>query len=152
MDDRCMRKLKKPPREFCPAAVLRLRWRQSLGREPSEQEEMSAPGCVWCVRSQEYLFCFFKLMEEDREPLMDAQIAHMLGVSESTIKKVKDRAISKMANMEEFKEIKEYYEGEIIIKERMVDPYVDTLDDVSHISPSMSGENVILAVNDEDKA
>lgn len=134
MDKRCIRKLKTLPQEFCPAAVNRLRWRESLGREPSEQEELSAPGCPWAIRNQEYMFCFFKAFSEDREPLTDAQVAHMLGISELTVRKTRERALHKMANMKEFKEVKEYYPDEVIINERLVDPYEDQLADISHIS------------------
>lgn len=148
MDKRCVRKLKRSPEEFCPSAVYRLRWRESLGREPTEQEELSAPGCPWAVRSQEYMFCFFKAFEEDREPLTDAQVAHMLGISEITVKKTRDRAIAKMANMKEFKEIKESYAGGIIIEERLIDPYEDLLTDVSNIS--MDNVEEIALVSDED--
>lgn len=149
MDIRCIRKLTNPPEEFCPSAINRLRWRESLGREPTEQEELSAPGCPWSVRSQEFMFCFFKAFSNDREPLTDSQVAHMLGISELTVKKTRDRALSRLSSMKEFKEIMELYKGEVIIKERLVDPYEDQLSDISRISPSVAEEETII-VSDED--
>jgi len=148
LDNRCFRKLTKPPQEFCPAAIQHLRWRESLGREPTEQEEVSAPGCIWSVRSHEDMFCFFKSISCEKEPLTDSQIAHMLGVSEITVKKTRERAILKIANLPEFREIKELYKGEVIIQERQVDPYEDCLMDISGISPS-SIETEVLPILDD---
>ena len=134
MDKRCPRKLKTSPNEFCPAAVHRLRWREQLGREPTEEEELSAPGCPWAVRSHEHSFCFFKAYSEEREKLTDSQIAHMLGVSEVTIKKTATKAEKKLANYKPFKELKELYGTESIITGRPTDPYEDQLMDLSGIS------------------
>ena len=134
MDYRCIRKLKTPPQEFCPAAVARLRWREQLGKEPSEEEEKSAPGCPWAVRSHEHSFCFFKAYDQDHEKLTDSQIAHMLGVSEPTVKKTADRAIRKISNFPALKEMKELYGNESIIEERLVDQYEDQYNDLSGVT------------------
>lgn len=134
MDCRCIRKLKKPPEEFCPEAVYRLRWREALGKEPTEREELAAVGCPWAIRNQEYMFCFFKAISEEREQLVDSQIAHMLGISEITVRKTRERALNKLSNMKEFKEIAKLYINEPIIEDRLVDPYEDQLSDTRSIS------------------
>lgn len=134
MDRRCPRKIKTPPKEFCPAAVHRLRWREQLGREPTEEEERSAPGCPWAIRSHEHNFCFFKAYDQDREKLTDSQIAHMLGVSEPTVKKTANRAEKRMANYGPLKEMKELYGSESIIQERPVDPHEDRFNDLSGLT------------------
>ena len=143
MDHRCPRKLKHPPQEFCPAAIQHLRWRESLGREPTEQEEVSAPGCFWSVRSHDDMFCFFKSISYEKESLTDSQIAHMVGVSEITIKKTREKALVKLANLPDFKEMKELYAGEPIVVERQVDPYEDSFSDIRHFRPSEVLEEVI---------
>ncbi len=143
MDRRCPRKLNTLPQEFCPAAVARLRWREQLGREPTEDEERSAPGCPWAVRSHEHNFCFFKAYSEDREKLTDSQIAHMLGVTEITVKKTADRALRKAANVKELKEMKELYGDQSIVEERLVDPHEDQLNDLSGLTISSVAEDEV---------
>jgi len=143
MNSRCPRKLKHPPQEFCPAAIQRLRWRESLGREPTEQEETSAPGCSWSVRSHDDMFCFFKSISYEKESLTDSQIAHMVGVSEITVKKTRERALAKLANLPVFKEMAELYDGEAIVVERQVDPYEDSFSDIRNLRPSSVVEEVI---------
>jgi hypothetical protein len=149
LDSRCIRKLKTSPKEFCPSAVHRLRWREQLGREPTEEEELSAPGCPWAVRSHEHNFCFFKAYDQDREKLTDSQIAHMLGVSESTVKKTAIRAEKKVANYQPLKELKELYGDESIIDDRLVDPYEDHLNDLSGISISSVADEVPIKSDDD---
>jgi hypothetical protein len=134
MDSRCLRKLKTLPKEFCPAAVHRLRWREQLGREPSEEEERSAPGCPWAVRSHEHSFCFFKAYAESREKLTDAQIAHLIGVSESTVKKTALKAEKKLAAYKPFKELKQVFGSDSIIEERLIDPYEEHINDFSGLT------------------
>lgn len=141
MDARCLRKLKSPPKEFCPAAIARLRWRDQLEHEPSEEEERSAPGCGFAIRSHESSFCFWKSYEYNREKLTDSQIAHMLGISEATIKKVGDRALKKSLQYKPFKELKEMYGDETIIEERLVDPNEDRLIDLSGLTVSRAAED-----------
>jgi hypothetical protein len=145
MDKRCPRKLNTPPKEFCPMAVARLKWRAQWqpkkikGKwqtEPSEEEENNAPGCPWAVNSHDASFCFFKAYSEDREKLTDSQIAHMLGVSEPTVKKTADRAIQKAAQDPVLKEVKEYYGSESVVQERLLDVYEDQLNDLSGLSVS----------------
>jgi len=148
MDRRCPRKLKNPPQEFCPSAIQHLRWRESLGREPTEHEEISAPGCKWSIRSHGDMFCFFKSISYEKDPLTDTQIAHLIGLSEPTVKKTRDKALSKLANMREFKEMAELYEGEAIVVERQVDPYEDSLSDMTNISSSAVLDEVMPTVDD----
>jgi len=141
MDSRCIRRLKTPPQEFCPAAIARLRWQDQLGREPTEEDEKNAPGCPWSIRNHEHNYCFFKAYSENREELINSQIAHMLGVSEATIKKTYDKAIRKASQVPAIKQIKELYAGEQIIHGRLVDPNEDRLNDLSGIAiASMSEE------------
>jgi hypothetical protein len=140
MDKRCIRKLNDVPKEFCPAAIARLRWRESFSydynREPTEQDEASAPGCVWAIRSQEDMFCFFKALAEPREPYNDAQIAHALGLKETTVKKVREQALAKLTNYKEFREMKTLYGQEAIVTARLVNPYESQLDDISDVTLS----------------
>lgn len=149
MNNRCPRKLKTPPKEFCPSAVHRLRWREQLGREPTEEEERSAPGCPWAVRSHEHSFCFFKAYSQDREKLTDSQIAHMLGVAEVTVKKTASRAERKVANYAPLREMKELYGDESIIEERLVDAHEDRLNDLSGLTITSVTEDEPVKVDEE---
>jgi hypothetical protein len=152
MDPRCPRKLNTPPKEFCPMAVARLKWRAEWqpkkvkGKwqtEPSEEEENNAPGCPWAVNSHEASFCFFKAYSQDREKLTDSQIAHMLGVSEPTVKKTADKAIQKAAESPALKEMKDLYGSESIVEERLVDVYEDQLNDLSGLSVGTVAEDEV---------
>lgn len=132
-------------------AVARLKWRAEWqpkkvkGKwqtEPSEEEENNAPGCPWAINSHEASYCFFKAYSEHREKLTDSQIAHMLGVSESTVKKTAERALYKAGQVPALKEIKDQYGDEAIIEERLVDCYEDQLNDLSGLSVGSSDEEV----------
>lgn len=112
-------------------AVARLRWLEELGRDPTPDEERSAPGCQWAVKNHAAMFCFFKLMEGAEEPFTEAQVAHMLSISESVVKKTREAAIKKMAEHETFEEMKELYAGEPIVVEREIDPYETQYNDWS---------------------
>lgn len=149
MDKRCPRKLKEPPNYFCPLAVQRLRWREKQTKEPKENEERSAEGCTWAIRSHEHMFCFFKLISsQNQEKLTDSQIAHMLGVTEATVKKVADRAVKKLACMKEFREMKEMYGSDPIVEDRPVDAYEEHLNDMSGISISSVAEDEVKLEED----
>lgn len=141
MDSRCVRRLKKLPQEFCPAAVARLRWREEFDvgagnkkKEPTEQDEANAPGCPWAVKSHKDMFCFFKAIANCDESYTDAQIAHLLGLKEITIKRIRKRAMAKIADHKELKEMKDLYEGGPIVEEKLYDPYEDQLNDMSGLS------------------
>lgn len=147
MDSRCLRKLKQLPNDFCPLAVMRLRWIESLGHEPTEEEERSAPGCQWYSRNPHASFCFFKMMSNNPEPLTDSQVAHYLCLSEKTIKKTKEEALN--AIKEDFQEIKDAYGDEVIIPERQVDPYEDQLNDYTGVSSIMLQDEPELPADKE---
>lgn len=158
MDKRCPRKLNTPPQSFCPMAVARLKWRAEwqpkkikgkLQTEPSEEEENNAPGCPWAVNSHENGFCFFKAYEYHKEKLTDSQIAHMLGVSEPTVKKTADKGIYKASQSPALKELKELYGDEAIIKERLVDCYEDQYIDMSGLSVSSVDDGTIVKPEDD---
>ncbi len=143
MDSRCIRRLKNLPQEFCPAAIARLRWREEFDsssgnkrKEPTEQEEANAPGCPWAVKSHQDMFCFFKAVSDSSECYTDAQIAHMLDLKEMTIKRIRKRAMAKIADRKELKEIRDLYAGEPIVQDRLYDPYEDQLNDMSGLSVS----------------
>jgi hypothetical protein len=128
MDCRCPRKLKDSPTEYCPLAVQRLRWLESLGREATEKEEEAAPGCPWAIRNHDFMFCFFKKMEEIQDPMSDIQIAHSLGISEQTMKKTKDRAIAKLRTKKMFVQMKDIFGDDPIVTER-TEPYESELNE-----------------------
>jgi len=139
-------------------AVARLKWRAEWqpkkvkGKwqtEPSEEEENNAPGCPWAVNSHENSFCFFKAYEYHKEKLTDSQIAHMLGVSEPTVKKTADKGIYKASQTPCLKELKELYGDEAIINERLVDCYEDQLNDLSGLSVSSASEEETVKLEDE---
>lgn len=112
-------------------AVARLRWLEELGRDPTPEEEATGPGCPWAVKNHAAMFCFFKLMENSEEPFTEAQVAHMLSISETVVKKTREGAIKKMANHWTFEEMRELFAGEPIVVERELDPYESQYNDWS---------------------
>jgi hypothetical protein len=73
-------------------------------------------------------------MKDPPESMTDAQVAHQLGLSESTIKKIRDKALAKLSSMKVFKEIKALHGSEALVEERLIDPYEDSYYDVSKVS------------------
>lgn len=123
MDDRCPRSLSCLPKEFCPLAVMRLRAIRTAGRELSEEEEESLPGCPWAVNHQMSNYCFFKYIQDytgDRPP-SDIEIASLNCISVETVKKVEKSGLNKIRETEEFKSLKEIMNGENIVIERNPD-------------------------------
>jgi hypothetical protein len=125
MDPRCPRQLAKSPSTFCPLAVQRLKALRHAGRELTEEEEALLPGCPWAVSHQLANYCFFKFIEEftpDDKPLSEMEIAHFCGLSIDTIKKVEKKAINKMRESENLKEIIQTSGGDQIMDDRSNDP------------------------------
>lgn len=125
MDSRCPLKLKNTPNTYCPLAVQRLKAIRHAGRELTEEEESQLPGCPWAVSHQLANYCFFKFIEEftpDDKPLSEMEIAHFCGLSADTIKRVEKKAISKMRESENLKEIIQTSNGDQIMDDRVRDP------------------------------
>ena len=107
MDPRCPRKLETHPESWCPLAVMRLKAVRNAGRELTEEEESKLPGCPWAVNHQLSSYCFFKYMNDFAEKGLpsEAEIAHMLNISQDTVKKTQKGAIDKIRSEHSFAEI-----------------------------------------------
>jgi hypothetical protein len=118
---KCPRQLSNLPKEYCPLAVIRLKWLRSLGREPTEEEELVAPGCNWAINNQMSGYCWFvyeaKFMPET--PASDVEIAATLNISIDTVKQVAESAMSKIQSSEFVVEIKKTLDGESVVKESL---------------------------------
>lgn len=119
MDGRCPRQLKEMPDSFCPLAVNRLRAIRTAGRELSEEEENSLPGCCWAVNSQTANYCFFKYVDElaSEQTLSDVEVAALNCLSVETVKKIEKEAMAKIKNCDEFANLRKNLEGEAIFEE-----------------------------------
>lgn len=119
MDCRCPRALKEMPDSFCPLAVTRLRAIRTAGRELTEEEENTLPGCIWAVNSQTANYCFFKYVDElaAEQTLSDVEVAALNCLSVETVKKVEKEAMTKIRNREEFANLRKNLEGESIFEE-----------------------------------
>ncbi len=123
MDDRCPRKLSKTPGKWCELAVMRLKAIRQAGRELSEEEESKLPGCPWAVNHQLANYCFFKYIKEyavDKPPT-DVEIAALNCVSVETVKKTEKSALLKIRVADEFVNLKESLDGDLIVEERHLD-------------------------------
>lgn len=124
MDKRCPRKLEEQPTSWCPLAVLRLKALRNAGKELTEEEERKLPGCPWAVNHQMANYCFFNYMSQflDENSLpSDTEIAHLMNISQDTVKKTQKSAIEKIQNIDEFKQIKESYGDEKIVDDSQDD-------------------------------
>lgn len=116
MDPRCPRQLTSMPRTFCPMAVQRLKVLRNAGRELSEAEESSCPGCPWAIDFQMANYCFFQYMAEfGDKTLSDIEIATMNNISVETVKKIEKTALNKIKEDPTFTTIKENNDGEAIV-------------------------------------
>lgn len=79
MDSRCPKKLAALPSTPC-----------DLGKEAvaAERRGETHQGCPWFVNSRESNFCFFKMMADDGRTLDTAEIARLLMVDDSEVKRV----------------------------------------------------------------
>jgi hypothetical protein len=130
-EERCIRQLDELPQGWCPAAVMRLKYLKSLGREPTEEDEKNAPGCPWAVSDQLSGYCWFvyeaKYLPE--QPLSDQDIAANLNISVEAVKETSDRAIKKIQNNENIKEIRQTYDKDFVIDDSSSNDesiYIDT--------------------------
>ncbi len=124
-DKRCPRQLSCAPSSFCGLAVQRLKAIRHSGKELSEEEEAKLPGCPWAIAHQLSNYCFFKFSQDhspDDKPLSDMEIAHLCGVSVDTVKKTEKRALSKMRETSDIKEIIDMANGEQIMDDRELEP------------------------------
>lgn len=98
MDERCPRKLKDMPCEWCPLAVLRLRAIRHSDKVLTENEESKLPGCPWAVADQTSNYCFFKYAERfsNGQPLSVNETAQLLMITPEEVRKVEKRAFEKI--------------------------------------------------------
>ena len=107
MDSRCPRKLEELPCEACPLAVLRLKALRNAGRELSEAEEASLPGCPYAVLHQMSNYCFFNYTKDYlNDSPSDKEIAHINSISVDTVKKITNDVLAKLKNKNTIKELK----------------------------------------------
>jgi hypothetical protein len=120
MDCRCPRELEETPDTWCHLAVLRLKAIRTAGKELSEEEEASLPGCPWAINHQLANYCFFKYAEEyaPDKPLADVEIAALNCISVDTVKKTEKSALAKIKNTEEFTSLKKAIGDESIVSEK----------------------------------
>lgn len=124
-DKRCPRQLSCAPSSYCPLAVQRLKAIRHAGRELTEEEEAGLSGCPYAINCQMTNYCFFKFIRDfspDDKPLSEMEIAHFCSISVDTVKKVEKRALAKMRETEDIKEIITNADGEQIMDDRDFDP------------------------------
>jgi hypothetical protein len=124
-DKRCPRKLSESPDSFCSLAVQRLKAIRHAGRELSEEEESLLPGCPFSINHQLANYCFFKFIQDfspDDKPLSEMEIAHFCGISVDSVKKIEKKALAKMRETADLKEIIVGANGEQIMDDRDLDP------------------------------
>jgi hypothetical protein len=124
-DKRCPRQLSCAPTSYCPLAVQRLKAIRHAGRELSEEEEMSLQGCNYAINHQLANYCFFKFISDfspDEKPLSDMEIAHFCSISVDSVKKIEKKAISKMRETSDIKEIIDTANGEQIMDDKDLEP------------------------------
>lgn len=123
MDDRCPRKLNRVPGKWCELAVMRLKAIRQAGKELSEQEEEKLPGCPWAVNHQLANYCFFKYIKDyamDKPPT-DVEIAALNCISVDTVKKTEKNGLLKIRAAEEFVNLKQSLDGDLVVEERYLD-------------------------------
>ena len=129
-DGRCPLKLENFPEQSCPLAVQRLKALRYAGRELSEEEEASLPGCPFAIQQQLANYCFFKYLDEflpQEKSLSDMEIAYMCSISIDSVKKVEKKALAKMRDSETFQEISDVYGEDRILDDRDVDTEFETI-------------------------
>jgi hypothetical protein len=131
MDKRCPLQLDSYPECWCPLSVAKLKSIRHSDKELSEQEEDKLPGCKWHINSQMANYCFFDFADkfipnktEDRV-YSDIEIAHFLGISVDTVRKIEKRALQKVRNYPSFKEIIDRYKGTRVLDEKSSDVEFD---------------------------
>jgi hypothetical protein len=108
MDPRCPRKLDSLPCEYCPLAVLRLKYLRNSEKELTEEEEAKLPGCPWSINHQMSNYCFFNYVADYlHEPPSDKEIAHMNNISVETVKEVTEDAMDKIRDMKIIKDLED---------------------------------------------
>jgi hypothetical protein len=124
-DKRCPRQLSCAPTSYCPLAVQRLKAIRHAGRELSEEEEMGLQGCNYAINHQLANYCFFKFISDfspDEKPLSDMEIAHFCGISVDSVKKIEKKAIAKMRETSDIKEVIDTANGEQIMDDKDLEP------------------------------
>ncbi len=105
---------------------MRLKALRNSKEELTEEEENKLPGCQWAVNHQLANYCFFKYTSDylpDDRQVTDNEIAHLLNVSQETVKKTQKQAIEKMRDSESIKEIIESHEDSQVLEDKDVDSY-----------------------------
>lgn len=129
MDTRCPRKLECLPDTWCALAVQRLKALRHAGKELTEEEESKLPGCPYAVNHQLANYCFFKLVEDfipDGKGFSDMEVAHFLNISMDTVKKVEKKAVQRMKDSQQFKEIIDTHSGDKIMDDTPGSGFLDT--------------------------
>lgn len=123
MDSRCPRALECHPTEWCPLAVMRLRSIRTAGRELTEEEESTLPGCPWAVNHQLANYCFFKYIKDfaGDKPPSDVEVASLNCISVEAVKKIEKTALAKIRETEEFKSLKDSMDGESVVSDHPSD-------------------------------
>jgi hypothetical protein len=118
MDHRCPRKLKGFPTTWCPLAVLRLKQLRNVDHEMSEHEEYNSVGCNFAINHQLANYCFFNYIANflnETAPPSEVEIAHLLNISVESVKRYQKRALEKMRDTKEFKQIRQMYEDDQVV-------------------------------------
>lgn len=102
-------------------AVLRLKTLRASKKELTEAEEAALPGCAWAIDDQMSGYCWFAYEAHNmsESPVSDVNIAAMLHVSVDTVRKTADRAISKIQSYEPIKEIRQSFEDDKVVAEKL---------------------------------
>ena len=118
MDSRCPRRLKDFPTNWCPLAVLRLKMLRTVGRELTEEEEYKCTGCNYAINHQLANYCFFNYVANflnEAVPPSEVEIAHLLNISVDSVKKYQKKALEKLREAPEFKQLSEMYENDHVV-------------------------------------
>ena len=116
MDQRCPRKLKDYPEEWCSFAVIRLKSLRNAGKELSEEEENRCPGCHWAIAHQLSSYCFFKFAKDYlQNGISDIEIASLNSVSVDTTKRIEKRAMEKFKKSKMIVEMKNNFRDNEIL-------------------------------------
>ncbi len=105
---------------------MRLKAIRNSGRtDLTEEEESKLPGCPFAVSHQLANYCFFKFSKDfmPEQPMSEMQIAHLNSISVETVKKTEKIAISKMKEVECFREMSDIYGTDKIMDDSKDDDF-----------------------------
>jgi hypothetical protein len=143
---KCPRKLNRPPNEACP---LGLEHASSFATEGKRKRDLEEVGCPWGITSAAHNYCFWNYVhsvsDEDgrMEPLPDAEICALLGITKATLENTLASALKKLKAVKdtpELQDFREYLIGRI---------NVDTMDDTVYLPDSFKVEAPLESVDEE---